>query len=325
VSSTTRIFCAIYFFGSLDQALHGVDELLEVDRLADEGVEAGGGDLAAIGRRYRRRERDDRDARGFRIAANLLEGLDAVDARQLDVHQHQVGHVLLGELDAFLAGDGFQGLVALVLQHVARELHVLVVVFDDQGLCSWRLYCRMGRVTVNVEPWPGWLASVISPPCSSTKRLVERKAKAGALGLARVVAPDLLELLEHRGMVLGRDADAGVLDRDGHAGGVELRADVDAPAVRGELHRVRQQVEQDLLELALVGVKLAEPLIDVERKPDAVALRPLANQRHRVGDRGGQMERGNLQVHAPGLDLERSRMSLMSESRCRPDSWMSFR
>jgi len=50
-------------------------------------------------------------------------------------------------------------------------------------------------------------------------------------------------------------------------------------------------------------VKLAEPLIDVERKPDAVALRPLADQRSSRGDRGGQMERGNLQVHAPGLDL----------------------
>jgi len=57
-----------------------------------------GGDLAAIGRRYRRRERDDRDARGFRIAANLLEGLDAVDARQLDVHQHQVGTCCLASL-----------------------------------------------------------------------------------------------------------------------------------------------------------------------------------------------------------------------------------
>src|SRR5260221_614869 len=83
--------------------------------------------------------------------------------------------------------------------------------------------------------------------------LGERKAEPGALGLARVVAPDLLELLEHRAVVLLRDADAGVLDRDGDAGRVELRAHVDTAAVGGELHRVRKKVEQDLLELALVS------------------------------------------------------------------------
>src|SRR6202521_2444458 len=83
------------------------------------------------------------------------------------------------------------------------------------------------------------------------KALGEREPEAGALGLARVVAPDLLELLEHRRLVLGRDADAGVLHGDGDIGGVELRADVDAPAVGRELHRVGKQVEQDLLHLAL--------------------------------------------------------------------------
>src|SRR5687768_5357405 len=43
------------------------------------------------------------------------------------------------------------------------------------------------------------------------------EAEPGALGLASVVAPDLLELLEHRGVVLGRDADAGVAHLNFHA------------------------------------------------------------------------------------------------------------
>src|ERR1700741_668982 len=109
--------------------------------------------------------------------------------------------------------------------------------------------------------------------------LGERQAEPRALGLLGVVAPDLLELLEHRGLVLGCDADAGDLDRVG------------------------EQVEADLLELALVGLECAEPLVDLERKRDAVALRPLAHQRHRVRQRARQVEARELEVHAPGLDL----------------------
>ena len=39
----------------------------------------------------------------------------------------------------------------------------------------------------------------------------------------------------------------------------------------------------------------------VER--DAVALRALANQRHRIGDRRRQVESRELELHPPGLDL----------------------
>src|SRR5688500_18974322 len=45
----------------------------------------------------------------------------------------------------------------------------------------------------------------------------EGEAQPGPLGLASVIAPDLLELLEHRGVVLGRDADAGVAHLNFHA------------------------------------------------------------------------------------------------------------
>ena len=141
VSSTTRIFAgALMPLPVLEQALHGLEEFLQVDRLADEAVEAGGGDLAAIGRHHRGGERDDRDARASRIGAQLPQRLDAVDAGQLDVHQHEVGLLLDRQAHALLAGHGLERVVALGLQHVARELHVLLVVLDDQdrahGLCG---------------------------------------------------------------------------------------------------------------------------------------------------------------------------------------------
>ena len=93
------------------------------------------------------------------------------------------------------------------------------------------------------------------------------------------------------------------LHRDDDVVGVAARAHVDAAAVGRELDRVGQQVEQDLLELALVGDDLAELRVARRAERDAVPLRALAHQRHRVGERGRQVERRKLELHAPGLDL----------------------
>src|SRR4051812_30238361 len=133
--------------------------------------------------------------------------------------------------------------------------------------------------------------------------LGEGEAEAGAFRLARVVATDLHELGEYFPLVFRRDADARVLDGDLDLRRVELRAHVDAAAIGRELHRVGKEVHQDLLHLALVGVELAEPLIDDQAERDAVALRALADQRHRVRDGGRQVEDGKLELHAAGLDL----------------------
>src|SRR5713101_408461 len=171
VSSTTRTRCATLFLPTFDEALHGGDELLQADRLADEGVEARGGDLAAVARRHRGGERDHRDARRLRVRAQLLERFDAVDAWELDVHQDEVGLLLLRELHALLARDRFDRLIAFRLEDVARELHVFFIVFNDKNQAHW----RTGNVKVNVDPLPGALSRRISPPCSSTKRLVSAR------------------------------------------------------------------------------------------------------------------------------------------------------
>ena len=56
-----------------------------------------------------------------------------------------------------------------------------------------------------------------------------------------------------------------------------------------------------------------------------MALRPLPNKDQRVLDSGRQIELGGLQFHPPASILDRSRISLISESRCCPDSRMSAR
>ena len=63
--------------------------------------------------------------------------------------------------------------------------------------------------------------------------------------------------------ILGRDADARVGHRDLDRAVAHTGPHVDAAAFRRELQRVRQQVEQHLLHLALVAADLADALVDL--------------------------------------------------------------
>jgi len=85
---------------------------------------------------------------------------------QMDVHQDERGAALAGQLQALLARLGLQDLVALVGEHVAGQLAVLVVVLDDEDQLVG--HAVTGIVKVKVEPWPGWLLAQMRPPCSST-------------------------------------------------------------------------------------------------------------------------------------------------------------
>ena len=58
--------------------------------------------------------------------------LVAVDDGQLDVHQDQVGLLLLRQLDALLAVDGLDQLVAGAGQQVAQDGAVVLLVLDDE-------------------------------------------------------------------------------------------------------------------------------------------------------------------------------------------------
>src|SRR5213593_2355298 len=130
----------------------------------------------------------------------------------------------------------------------------------------------------------------------------QREAETRALTLARGVA-HLAELLEDRLLVLRCDADPGV--GDGHLDGpVRVqRTHVDPTALGRELHGVGQQIQEHLLELALVGDDVLERLVDrqVEREP--VTHGPFAYQRERVLEGHAEIERPELQLHPSRLDL----------------------
>src|SRR5262249_6545830 len=64
--------------------------------------------------------------------------------------------------------------------------------------------------------------------------------------------PHLLELLENRLLILRRDTDPGVTDRYLHGAVHRFSLDLDPAALRRELDRVRQEIEENLTELPLV-------------------------------------------------------------------------
>jgi hypothetical protein len=93
-------------------------------------------------------------ARRVRERGEALGDLEAVDAGQLHVEQHDVWTQALGGLDRRLAVLGLTGhLEALRGQQHAREAPEARVVVDDQK-CHWQRLtgCRVRGVRASVSP-----------------------------------------------------------------------------------------------------------------------------------------------------------------------------
>src|SRR5262249_28676946 len=130
----------------------------------------------------------------------------------------------------------------------------------------------------------------------------ERQSQSRTLHFP-VRGPDLPEFLEHCLLILGRDADPGVADRHLNGFAYRFRPDLDATTLRRELDLVGEQIEEDLADLSLVGLDLAEALVAAPVQLDPSAPRPLANEHQRIVDGHGQIEVRHFEPHLPRLDL----------------------
>ena len=90
---------------------------------------------------------------------------------------------------------------------------------------------------VNVLPSPGSLASVISPPRRLDEVAADREPEPGSTVSAGRRAVGLGERLEHRGLQLLLDADAGVGDADRDHRIAPVSRSRPDPSRRAELHR----------------------------------------------------------------------------------------
>ena len=85
-------------------------------------------------------EGGDHDDRGLRVlGAQVTQDLDAVDVRQAQVHQGQVGVDLVGQLQPFLAGAGHVDFDVVLAQYPGHERADVPFVVDDQDRVHTRL------------------------------------------------------------------------------------------------------------------------------------------------------------------------------------------
>ena len=110
-----------------------------------------------------------------------------------------------------------------------------------------------GSRSVKVDPLPGVLSSSMRAAENLRQAAADRQAEAGAAVAARRRRVELAEVLEHLHLILRRNADAGVLDRDRHLPQPRVvRRGHRHRSRRRELQRVAQQVEHDLLDLLAI-------------------------------------------------------------------------
>src|SRR5207245_3047716 len=115
--------------------------------------------------------------------------------------------------------------------------------------------------------------------------------------------PALAELLEHGLLVLWSDAHSGVADGYLHRSISRCSRQLDTPALRRELDRVGQQIEDDLPDLPLIALNLAQSIVNARVQSNAPSSCPLADQRQGIVECRGEMEVREFQFHPPRLDL----------------------
>jgi hypothetical protein len=315
-------------FGA-EQAHHGVEQDRRGHRLdqhiADADILGQLEQLAAVIGRDHQHQRSP----GQRQGSDLARHGHAVHAGHLPVEKnHLVGLVGLGGPAQLgqcqRAGSDRVDRKPHRAQHLAHHLARRVVVVDHQDASALQIGLRQpapglvddtpaepgrepeGRAPPRLAVDPDLAAHQLGQP------LGDHQAQAGAAVLARGRTVGLLETLEQQRALLGRDADAGVLDREAQQQLVgrfrllprfERDADRDR-ALLGELDRVVGIVDQHLTDAQRVTDQVARdirPDIHHELQPLAVGLG--REQRGDIVEHLVEIEMGPLDAHLVGLEL----------------------
>src|SRR5215468_1081949 len=119
----------------------------------------------------------------------------------------------------------------------------------------------------------------------------------------RIVGSHLAKFLKNPCLVFRGDADAGVTDGDFYSAVGLPGINSNPSALRGELHRVGKQIEQYLLDLALITDVLAKTLVNGNVNLDAVLGGTLAHKGACVVYCQGKIKRSQLKLHPTSFNL----------------------
>src|SRR5215475_6611642 len=115
-----------------EDSFYFAEKFFHADRLTLVAVKPFSQHRLPLVRHGRCRDSDDPYAFRPRIGFELLHRRDAVHAWELDVHKDESGKLLDGEPNPLFGCLSLNGFVTLDLEHVAHELSVFLVVFDDK-------------------------------------------------------------------------------------------------------------------------------------------------------------------------------------------------
>ena len=130
----------------------------------------------------------------------------------------------------------------------------------------------------------------------------DRQAQAEASGLARHAALGLAEPIEHKRQEVVADPDAGVADHDFDVRIDPLEPELDATALRRELHRIGQQVPDDLLQPIGIAGHGPDPGIDDGLETHALRIGGRLGGRDRVVEDHRQLHGLHVQTDLAGDD-----------------------
>ena len=251
------------------------------------------------------------------------------------------GCELARQLEALVAVARRRDRVAGVLEVDLQQVGRAAVVLDDEHVPRRRrpaLAClgaagrrRGAGVARDRERERAAVAELGSP--SRCGRRAARRSAARASGRGRcppcssaTPRPPRWKASKMRSLLVLGDADARCRARDhDHVAARRARVDRDRAAVRRELDRVADEVDDDLLELELVGrAPCPRPAATSSVERDALRAGALAQHRDaRARAASAARPAPRSSSIRPASIFERSRISLISSSRCRPESRMS--
>src|SRR5580704_6838676 len=165
---------AVKLFLLREEFAHFGEELARAEGFGDIAVATGFPGLGLVSGEGVGSDRDDRYPGQLRDRADLAGRLVAVDHRELDVHQDQVGPVGLRHRHSLGAVHRLEEFIVKAGQQVADDLPIVLGVLDDQDALAHAASIISstwtGSTTRNVEPWPNTESTEIVPPCISTMR-----------------------------------------------------------------------------------------------------------------------------------------------------------
>src|SRR5690348_13757073 len=130
-SSTTRMRADMSVY-SIEETGNRLEEIGDRDRLGDVGFASTFADLLLVAFHGESGHRDHRDGAQLFVFFDPFGHLEAGHLGQLDIHQNQIRMMLARQLQRFHAVLSLQNIVAVRFQQIVEELHVEVVVFDDE-------------------------------------------------------------------------------------------------------------------------------------------------------------------------------------------------